>query len=156
MLFSGIIDAMRIEGPRSADSVKKAEKTKKSSSAGGVFSSFLTDEADSAAGTAAMVGPTHIGGILAAQGYEDPAEQKARGRMQERAHKVLDSLDVIQRGLVAGNIHIADIEAISSAVLSGREKINDPKLLAIMDEVDLRAQVELAKLQAARDKQGKN
>jgi len=72
--------------------------------------------------------------------------------MQERASRVLDSLDVIQRGLVGGNITVSDMERVKTSVSGNREKINDPKLLAILDEVDLRAQVELAKLEVARDK----
>ncbi|HEY8964147.1 MAG TPA: flagellar assembly protein FliX [Alphaproteobacteria bacterium] len=142
---------MRIEGPRSTDSVKKSEKTKKSSSTGGVFSSFLTDETEETGAAAPMSSPMGIGSILAAQ-YEDPAEKQARQRMQERAYKVLDSLDVIQRGLVTGGISENDMKAVQTSVSANREKINDPRLLAIMDEVDLRAQVELAKLEAARDK----
>lgn len=150
--FLWYFGVMRIEGPRSTDSVKKADKTKKSSGSNGVFSSFLADEADSAPAASPMSSPAGLGSILAAQYGEDPAEKQAKKRMQERASKVLDTLDVIQRGLVAGQISHSDINAIKTSVTANREKINDPRLLAIMDEVDLRAQVELAKLEVARDK----
>lgn len=143
---------MRIEGPRGADALKKADKTKKSGSTGGVFGSMLTGEADSASGPSSANAPVGMGALLAAQYDEDPAEKRSRGRMQERAGKVLDTLDVIQRGLVTGGISSSDMQAIKSAISSNREKVNDPRLLAIMDEVDLRAQVELAKLESALEK----
>jgi len=116
----------------------------------------MASEADSAPTAAPMSGVGGMSAILAAQYDEDPAEKKARDRMQERAGKVLDSLDVIQRGLVSGDVRVADMEAIKANVSANREKINDPRLLAIMDEVDLRAQVELAKLEVTYEKQRKN
>jgi hypothetical protein len=97
-----------------------------------------------------------IGGILAAQYDEDPAEKQKRQRMTDRAHKVLDALNSVHRGLVTGAITQSDMNAVKASVTAGREKVNDPRLLAILDEVDLRAQVELAKLEISQEKQSKS
>lgn len=144
---------MRIEGPKSTSEIKKSEKTRKSSGSGGVFSAMLEDEGASSApqlrGASPMAG---IGNLLAVQGADDPAESKRRKKMMERAHKVLDALGQVHKGLVQGNLSPADMNDVSRAVREGRESVDDPRLTEILNEVDLRAQVELAKMELAREK----
>ena len=41
---------------------------------------------------------------------------------------------------------------VADVVASHRERIHDPALTAVMDEIDLRAQVELAKMRAALER----
>jgi hypothetical protein len=41
---------------------------------------------------------------------------------------------------------MAKLEQLATLVRAKREQIDDPKLLAILDEIELRAAVELAKL----------
>jgi hypothetical protein len=45
------------------------------------------------------------------------------------------------------------MENVTRALSSRREKINDPRLNDVLDQVDLRAQVELAKMEMAKEKQ---
>ncbi|HPF78465.1 MAG TPA: flagellar assembly protein FliX [Alphaproteobacteria bacterium] len=40
---------------------------------------------------------------------------------------------------------------MADVVASHREKINDPKLTALLDEIDLRAQIEIAKMRKAME-----
>lgn len=144
---------MRIEGPKGPDSVRKTEKTKKSSGASGSsFSSFLTDGADGPSAASGPASVAHVGGLLAVQSSEDPAERKARKRMMERADKVLDALSDVHRGLVTNTLSVADMKDVSRAVAAGREKVSDPVLAGLLDEVELRAAVELAKLELAAEK----
>jgi hypothetical protein len=143
---------MRIEGPRQADSVRKNEKTRKSSGVSGAFSALLSDEADGPSEARGPSAVADVGALIAAQAVEDPTERKARKRMQDRAERVLEALDGVHRGLLSGSLSTADLNAVKAGVSERREKINDPRLLGILDEVDLRAQVELAKLELARDK----
>lgn len=144
---------MRIEGPRSTSDVKKSDKARKSGGTGGAFSAFMdeggAETATQTRGAAPMGG---IGNLLAVQGADDPTEGKKRKKMMERADKVLTALDGVHRGLVNGDLSTVQMDEVGRAVRENREKINDPRLLAILDEVDLRAQVELAKLEMARDK----
>ena len=147
-----IIKVMRIEGPRSTDGVRKSDKARKASGSSADFKSFLdggTDETQAAV-AAPVVGD--VGALIAAQSFEDPAEKKAKGRMIARAGQVLDALDRVHHGLLAGQLTLGDAENVSRAVAAQREKIADPALNGLLDEVDLRAQVELAKMEMARDK----
>jgi hypothetical protein len=45
-----------------------------------------------------------------------------------------------------GTIPMAKLEALAQLVRAKREQIDDPKLIEILDEIELRAAVELAKL----------
>lgn len=143
---------MRIEGPRGPDSVRKNEKTRKSGDVSSDFKSFLETETEGAADVGAAPAMGGVGALIAAQASEDPTERKARKRMKDRAGRVLDALSQIHRGMVGGGIAAGDMEAVSRAVSEQREKVADPVLAGLLDEVELRAQVELAKLELARDK----
>jgi hypothetical protein len=91
--------------------------------------------------------------LLAIQGAEDPAAHKSKGRMKVRAGAILDKLDAIRIKMLGGTLTIGDMIDVADVVASHREKITDPVLTDIMDEVDLRAQVEIAKMRFALDKQ---
>jgi hypothetical protein len=153
--FLGDHTDMRIEGPRKADSIRKNEKARKSGAVSSDFSTFLDAEVGGAEETKGAAPIADVGALIAAQAADDPAERKSRQRMQDRAGKVLDALESVQRGLINGQLSVTQLENISRSMAERREKINDPRLLGIMDDVDLRAQVELAKLEMARDKHTK-
>ncbi len=144
---------MRIEGPGSTSGIKKSEKARKSGSTGAFGAMLEEDEGASETsqtrGAAPMAG---IGSLLSIQSVDDPTEGKKRKKMMDRAGKVLDALDGVHRGLVNGEVTVGHMKDVSAAMKESRENVNDPKLLAILDEVELRAQVELAKLEMARDK----
>ena len=48
--------------------------------------------------------------------------------------------------MLGGNLTVGHMIDVADVVASHREKIDDPTLTAIMDEIDLRAQVEIAKI----------
>ena len=88
---------------------------------------------------------------LAAQGVEDPTAKAAKKRMRARAGNMLDQLEKIRVGLLTGTLTIGDVINIADVVAQHREKIMDPGLTAILDEIDLRAQVEIAKMRKAME-----
>lgn len=143
---------MRIEGPGRTEQVKKSEKARKSSGASSFGSLIETDEAEGASETRGAAPMAGVGSLLAAQSVEDPAEGKKRKRMMARADKVLDALSGVHSGLLNGTLSVADMTNVNASLAANREKVTDPRLLGLLDEVDLRAQVELAKLEMARDK----
>lgn len=143
---------MRVEGPRASDNVRKGEKARKSGAASSDFKSFLDGEAEGAGEAASAPGVGGIGALIAAQAAEDPLEGRARKRMQARAGQVLDALDGVHRGLLSGRLSTQDMERVAASVAAQREKIADPALSGLLDEVDLRAKVELAKMEIAKEK----
>jgi hypothetical protein len=59
---------------------------------------------------------------------------------------MLDELEQIRLGLLLGAIPRAKLEQLAQLVRARREQVDDPRLMAILDEIELRAAVELAKL----------
>jgi hypothetical protein len=88
-----------------------------------------------------------VGGIealLAAQEAGDGTQGRSRGKA--RAEALLDSLDELRSDILAGGVSPGRLRAIADLVATQRGEVSDPKLAEILDEIDLRAQVELAKL----------
>jgi hypothetical protein len=84
--------------------------------------------------------------VLAVQESPDAAKGKAKQRARDRGIKILDFLEEIRVGLLMGAIPKERLEQLGQMVRAKREQIDDPKLTAILDEIELRAAVELAKL----------
>jgi hypothetical protein len=84
--------------------------------------------------------------VLAVQETPDAAKGRARQRARDRGFKMLDFLEEIRAGLLVGAIPKDRLEQLAQMVRAKREQIDDPKLTAILDEIELRAAVELAKL----------
>ncbi len=64
---------------------------------------------------------------------------------QRRGTSILDRLDEIRHGLLAGALTRRSLEDLAGLVAAERARITDPRLAGVLDEIDLRARVELAK-----------
>lgn len=141
---------MKIEGPNktgSTDSAKKKDKTQKGD---GSFGKMLgAGETQESKGAGASQSITQLDALLAVQGAEDPAHKASKGRMVRRADVILEHLERLRNRLLTGTLTVGDVLGIADVVAAHREKVMDPRLTAILDEIDLRAQVEIAKLQRA-------
>ncbi|MCB1556215.1 MAG: flagellar assembly protein FliX [Alphaproteobacteria bacterium] len=146
---------MKIEGPGRADPAKGAgKKTGASKSGETAFSDMVSGGPRPAAGAAAGQSIAQIDALLALQGAEDPSSKATKKRMQARADNLLDRLESMRHALLSGNLTVGHLIDIADVVASHREKISDPHLTAVLDEIDLRAQIELAKLRRALDTPG--
>ncbi len=76
-------------------------------------------------------------------------ESGPRERALYRGHSLLDRLDDIRHDILAGAISGRKLESLAVTLRSEREKVSDARLSAILDEIELRAAVELAKLERA-------
>ena len=134
---------MKIEGPGPLrpGQVRKGQRT----GAGGDFQSLVDGEGDTAAprtgGSQAMIG---LSPLFALQEVDDAlvGRRKARARGED----ILDRLEEIRLGLLTGSIPLEKLHELVRIVQSRREDVGDPRLQEILDEIDLRAQVEIAKL----------
>lgn len=141
---------MKIEGPSRA---QNAGATSKKDKAGGdgSFGALVTGGIQESAGAASSQSIAGIDTLLALQGAESPTERAARKRMRGRADSLLTELDKIRMALLTGNLTVGHVLDIADVVAMHREKIMDPQLTAILDEIDLRAQIEIAKMRVALD-----
>ena len=133
---------MRIYGPNGTTLGSPAGNIKRTSSSG--FS--LPDDAAATAGTRATVAPkasANIDALLAMQGIEDPVER--RKRSVQRGKGALDVLDDLKIGLLSGNFDASTISRLRSAAANLKSSSGDPGLDAVLSEIELRVEVELAK-----------
>ncbi len=144
---------MKITGPDSTSKTSGTKKAERAKGASGTsFSELLgADEAEAPAHAAATNTIARVDVLLAAQTTDDPAERAARGRMKKRADHILRALDKIRLGMLTGTLSVGNMIDIADVVAAHREKINDPQLAGILDEIDLRAQIEVAKMRMALD-----
>jgi hypothetical protein len=111
-------------------------------------SGFSLPEADTAAPLqkpAALAQSHGLDALLAMQSVDMTVER--RKKAMQRGRQILDLLDAMKLGVLDGSLAPAALEGLSAAVGTAREATDDPKLEGILDEIELRAQVELAKLQ---------
>lgn len=144
---------MKISGPDKTSKTSGTKKTSGAKSSGSTeFSGLLgAEEASETVHTSGAAAVARLDSLLAAQGAEDPAAKASRGRMRKRADSVLRGLDKIRLGMLTGNISVGNLIDIADVVASHRERIQDPQLASILDEIDLRAQIEIAKMRMALD-----
>lgn len=142
---------MKIQGPSNVSKTSKAKKADKASEADGSFEDFVASGTTQAAPAKSTQSIAQVDVLLAVQGAEDPTERAARQRMRLRASKLLDELDKIKHALLSGKMTLGHCIDIADVVASHREKVADPSLTSILDEIDLRAQVEIAKIRKAID-----
>ena len=83
--------------------------------------------------------------ILTLQGMEDTTDGRSKGL--KRGEQLLDMLDQVRDGLLAGGIPRVTLNRLANAVTRRQDGFADPKLQGVLDEIELRANVELAKLE---------
>ena len=142
---------MKIQGPGRTQGTSKSDKKKGASGSDESFGDFMSKGAAASSGTSTTQSIAKVDALLTVQGAEDPTARAAKGRMRKRSNDLLDELDKIRMGMLNGTLTVGHMVDIADVVASHREKISDPTLTAIMDEIDLRAQVELAKMRVALD-----
>ena len=107
----------------------------------GTFSTALSSQK---VGAAVVSGGGALGALLALQEVSSELGQRSRG--QHRGEELLDHLDALRLGLLEGRLPLIVVERLSALVAARRGQIDDPKMGAILDEIELRVAVELAKL----------
>jgi hypothetical protein len=86
--------------------------------------------------------------LMALQEVGGPLERRRRAVW--RADKILDALDGLKIELLEGELNPAALERLTRAVREQRSMTDDPALEGLLDQVETRAAVELAKLEGPR------
>jgi hypothetical protein len=137
---------MRVERPSGTSAVATGKTVRRSGSEG-----FTLSEGESASSPAASTGGARsIGGIdvlMALQGVEEPGER--RRRAVARGRHALDALDALKIGLLSGGLDAGTVTQLKAAVSGLKEGSGDPILDSVLAEIELRVEVELAKMEPA-------
>jgi hypothetical protein len=115
------------------------------------FSLPSVNAASGAVSTASVGGLTGVGSVdallalQAAGPVGGPLER--RKRAVRRADNILDILSEVRIALIDGEVSSGALERLSRAIREQREATDDPRLEGVLNEIETRAAVELAKLQ---------
>ena len=102
------------------------------------------NQVSSTAGVGGVVG---LEALIALQDVGSPTER--RRRSVSRAGRILDVLEGVKLAMLGGDLSENDLDRLRRAVREERAATEDPKLEAVLDEIETRAEVELAKLENA-------
>ncbi|WP_417821492.1 flagellar assembly protein FliX [Terasakiella sp.] len=131
-------------------SSKPTQKGQKKGSVGksSEFSSHLggTSSASSSHVELSEVNPVaSMDSILSIQEVGDATEEENRRALYQRGEDILDRLAEIQREILSGAISVERLQNLAQMLRNRRQSVDDPQLQQIIDEIELRAEVEIAK-----------
>lgn len=137
---------MRIESKPPTVPASRRRDVKSGSGSGPEFTVGI--EEDQAASAPAAARPmSSVDGLFQLQELPDALAE--RRRAVKRAGSLLDRLDDLRLALLSGSLPMSQIAELQRVVTSARGSIDDPHMIEVLDEIDLRARVELAKLAPA-------
>ena len=136
----------RTNSTKPASSSRRTSRT--ASSSGGAFSDHL-DRISGDTGKGLPVADTTAasttGAILAAQEVSESADGTGRRRMRQHGEDILDRLDEIRHDILRGAISKQKLENLAQLLRARRQTVDDPQLIEIIKDIELRAAVEIAK-----------
>jgi len=130
------LSKQRLSPTRRGDRAKEA-------GAGG-FAKELSGEAPAGGSVSGAAAPSPVDGLLALQEVPDSLARHAKAR--RRGEALLEELDQLRLDLLTGSLPKARLERLVALATVQRDRIDDPRLAEIIEEIELRAAVELAKL----------
>ncbi len=139
---------MKIDGPNKTSGPKGTSKTGGAKSTGSTAFSGLIEDTDEIAGTSGAAGASSIArldALLSVQEAGDSTSEEAAKRAKKRGLQLLDELERLRMGLLTGEVTQAQLGQLERMLQGHRDKVIDPMLNRVLDEIDLRVQVELAK-----------
>ena len=133
---------MRINGANGTTLGTPTASIRRTSSSSFALPEESTAASESRAATAPKAA-ANIDALLAMQGIEDPTER--RKRSVQRGRGALDVLDDLKIGLLSGNFNTSTVSRLRDAAANLKSSSGDPGLDAVLSEIELRVEVELAK-----------
>lgn len=129
-------------GPASATGVRATAPAQASGAFTPAGASGGASGAMAASGLSAV---SSLEALIALQDVGGPLER--RRRAMGRAGAILSALEGLKLDLLEGRLTPAAVQALSRAVREQRALTDDPRLEGVLDEIETRAAVELAKLE---------
>lgn len=142
---------MKITGPGQIQSKSLKKSSKQQGAGSSEFSSKLassgTADAPQNVGGAAPL--THLDALLSLQEVPDATDGRSKGLA--RANEMLDLLEEVRKGILLGAVSESNLRNLANMARNHRKNENsslqnDDRLREILDDIELRAEVELAKL----------
>ena len=84
--------------------------------------------------------------VVALQEFPDPESERSRNIYRDYGNSLLDRLDELRLGILAGVYSKADLADLAHKLREKQKVTEDSRLNEIIEEIELRAEVEIAKL----------
>jgi hypothetical protein len=140
---------MKISNVGSTKSASATTRKRKTASTGeGDFASalFEASETPAAGAPVEMHAVGTVESILSVQEVPDAPDERSRGLARQYGDDILDRLESLRRDVLLGAISKDQLADLAHALRARQGRTDDPRLKAIIDEIELRAKVEIAKL----------
>jgi hypothetical protein len=137
---------LNVDSAKSTRSAKKKAKTGKTGK-GSEFAEQLKEAAAAEAPASvesAAINPAEA--VLAVQETNDATQERSRGLALKYGNGVLDRLDNLRHEILGGAVPKESLALLARKMRAERQTSSDPRLNEIINEIELRAEVEIAKL----------
>lgn len=138
---------MKVVGPNGVNT-PTSTRTARSASGFSLGQAPATAAPAAATASAATGGVSDVSALMALQGIEGPLEK--RRRAIRRGGGLLDRLDELKLALLNGNADETSLDQLARTLREERGDGGDADLNALLNQIDLRASVELAKAEMRR------
>lgn len=137
---------MKITGPGQIQSKTIKKAAPKKGAGGTQFSSQVSDtsSASPSHGVSGSGRITSVDSLLSLQEVPDSTDHRSKGAA--RAEEMLELLEDVRKGILLGAIPVPNLKNLAHLARNQQKKTDDPKLNELLLEIELRAEVELAKL----------
>lgn len=139
---------MKVSKVGSSRPVSSTRRKKTPSGKGSAFAEQLK-EATGSLGVTEGAEPSKViaaDSVLSVQETDDDTRERSRGLDRMYGEGILDRLEDIRHGLLAGALPKEKLVGLAQSMRARRRQSDDPRLNRILDEIELRAEVEIAKL----------
>lgn len=141
---------MKVVGPNGVSTLAST-RTTRSASGFSLGQAPAAASPSAATASAATGGVSDVSALMALQGIEGPLEK--RRRAIRRGGGLLDRLEELKLALLTGDADETSLDQLARTLREERTDDGDEGLSALLDQIDLRASVELAKAEM-RGKRG--
>ena len=138
---------MRITGPKRGTQVSAKPKTGDAAASRGAFNISEGAKANASQGAQAVRSLTSVDALISIQEVPDATARRAKAIA--RAEHMLDLLEEIKIAILSGAMPRARVTKLTRIVEDARGEVASEELSGVLDEIELRARVELAKLEKA-------
>lgn len=135
---------MKVQGATSSSQASEVKKNRKASSSSQAFSTGSAQETTKATGlfrVADVVAPDALLSLQEALTLSPEDRQSI-----DVGHRLLDDLEDIHKGVLLGQFSKASLENLLDRINTSRQKATHPEIENLIEQIELRAEVELAKL----------
>lgn len=140
---------MKITGSGKLETPTVRRKNVTSADGGASFTVAHPEDAPKSGAVVAGGPVSVVSNLLALQEVDDQAGQ-ARGQSLSRAEEMLNLLDDVRHGLLLGALPAPKLRRLLALSNAKRDGFIDPKLGLILSNIELRAKVELAKIEMSQ------